>query len=104
MHCGARVQRLALLTTLMLACERLPPTAAADEFVGLASAVAALPSGLLAMVGGAITLLDSELEVRPVSEHCRALQSTGANRVGSVAGVARTLGSSLYLACEGSLS
>ena len=75
----------------MLARERLPPTAVSDEFVGLASAVAALPSGLLAMVGGAITLLDSELEVRPVG-------------VGSVAGAAGALGSSLYLACEGSLS
>ena len=103
MHCGARVQRLALLTTLMLARERLPPTAGADEFVGLASAVAALPSGLLAMVGVAITRLDSELEVRPVSEHCRVLQSTASGvrvegRVGSVAGAARALGSSLYLA------
>ena len=72
LHCGARVQRLALLTTLMLARERLPPTAAADVFVGLASAVAVLPSGLLAMVGGAITLLDSQLEVRPVSEQSTA--------------------------------
>ena len=72
------MQRLALLTTLMLARERLPPTAVSDEFVGLASAVAALPSGLLAMVGVAITLLDSQLEVRLVSEHCRALQSAGA--------------------------
>jgi hypothetical protein len=62
------VQRLALLTTLMLARQRLPPTAAGGEFVGLASAVAALPSGLLAMVGMAITRLDSQLEARPVSE------------------------------------
>jgi hypothetical protein len=132
LHCSARVQRLALLTTLMLARERLPPTAAADEFVGLASAVAALPSGLLAMVGGAITRLDSQLEVRLVSEHCRVLQSTAEHcrvlpstaehcRVlpstaehCRVQGRGRTVGgwcrsrtgliSSLCLACEGSPS
>ncbi len=91
------MQRLALLTTLMMARNRLPPTA--DESVGLASAVAALPSGLLAMVGVAITLLYSQLEVRPASEYCRVLRSMGA-RWGRVVGCCR----SRTVACEASLS
>ena len=63
--CAGWLQRLEVLATLMHARQRWLPTGASggvapSEF---AAAVAALPSGLLAMVADAIVKLDSPLRL-----------------------------------------
>ena len=63
--CAGWLQRLEVLATLMHARQRWLPTGASggvapSEF---AAAVAALPSGLLAMVAGSIVKLDSQLRL-----------------------------------------
>ena len=62
--CADDVQWLGVLVALLLVRQRQPPTKAAvtDE---LGAAVVSLPSGLLAMIGEAISKLESRLEARP---------------------------------------
>jgi hypothetical protein len=57
---------LELLVTLMLVRLRRPPTGPAGgvQHAALGAAVTALPSGLLALVGEAITKQESQLEAR----------------------------------------
>jgi hypothetical protein len=59
-----RLQSLALLVALLLVRQRQPPTGLADGgHVEVGVALMSLPSGLLAIIGQAMTKLESKLEV-----------------------------------------
>jgi hypothetical protein len=64
-----RVQRLEPFVALMLIRQRLPlmGTTGSGQHSTLGAAVMSLPSGLLAMVCGAMLKLESKLDVRPSS-------------------------------------
>ncbi len=62
--CVDDAQRLGVLVALLLIRQRQPPTNAAVT-AELGAAVVSLPSGLLAMIGEAISKLESRLEARP---------------------------------------
>ena len=62
--CADDVQWLGVLVALLLVRQRQPPTKAAVS-TELGAAVVSLPSGLLAMIGEAISKLESRLEARP---------------------------------------
>ncbi len=59
--CADDAQRLGVLVALLLVRQRQPPTNAAVT-AELGAAVVSLPSGLLAMIGEAISKLESRLE------------------------------------------
>ena len=59
-----RLQSLALLVALLLVRQRQPPTGlAGGGHVEVGVALMSLPSGLLAIIGQAMTKLESKLEV-----------------------------------------
>ena len=59
-----RLQSLALLVALLLGRQRQPPTGLAGSgHVEVGVALMSLPSGLLAIIGQAMTKLESKLEV-----------------------------------------